>query len=60
MEVVNSLRVNSLEFGLGPHHSLLVLVVLYFLALDTHDAHEVVSRVGKLRALVTDLVEMAN
>ena len=49
MEVIDTLSVLCENFGLSLHISILE-VIIDFLALNTHNAHEVISRVGKFGA----------
>jgi len=50
MEMFDSLVVVFLDLLLSFHRLISVIKIVLFLALNTHDAHEIVSRVTKLRA----------
>ena len=56
IEVFNSPGIFNLDLSLG-FNGFVVFHVIIFLAFNTHDAHEVVSRVAELRAFELYVVE---
>lgn len=60
MEISNSLSVGCEDLSLGLLWLTIVFTLVYFLTFDTHNAHEVISRVAEFWAFESDGFEMSN